>query len=337
MLKKNTSLTCLLISLCSLLFLNSCEEIIQNLEPCDFNYGGLAFTKGPANQVQEITPNFSQRSGTGTFSSSPAGLEIDPETGVIDVNASDPGEYTITHEDETTCETSILIQEGEKECSLEYQQQIVAPGQVDFLLARVNGERANSGKFYATPAGLAISDTNGSVDVGASESGIEYTVFYESEDGTTLCQTTLTISGINYEDTRIDFTSEEAIVAPVFVNEEQQQAPAGTYDIDGAASELNLSINRETGEINLKETLQTIAGQEFDGDLPSGFTRKFTISYRLPAQEFESSIEVQLFWYANEDDISDELLEILVGKGVPINGKIEKRPPYILTVGEYDK
>ncbi len=332
---KNTSLTCLLISLCSLLFLNSCEEIIQNLEPCDFNYGALAFTKGPANQVQEITPSFSQRSATGTFSSSPAGLVIDAETGVIDVNASDPGEYTITHEDETTCKTSILIQEGEKECSLVYQQQIVAPGQVDFLLARVNGERVNSGKFYATPAGLAISDTNGSIDVRASESGIEYMVFYESEDKNTTCQTTLTISGINYEDTRIDFTNEVAIVAPFFVKEEQQQAPVGIYDIDGAATELNLSINRETGEINLKETLQTISGQEFDGDLPSGFTRKFTISYRLPAQELESNIEVQLFWYANEDDIPDDLLELLVGKGVPTNGKIEKRPPYILTVGEY--
>lgn len=338
MIMKKTTLASLLIPLCSLLLFNSCEEIVEQLETCKFQYSQLSYTKGPSSQVQEISPNFSQRSATGTFSSQPQGLEIDPDTGIIDVNASDPGEYTIIHDGEnTSCETKILIQEGEQECSLSYGRSIVAPGEVDYLLARINDERVNTGKFYATPAGLAISETNGAIDVVASESGINYSIYYESEDRNTFCQTSLTISGINYEDTRVDFTSEDALVAPVYVEEEQQQAPQGVYDVNGQATELNLAINRETGVINLKETLSNIALQEFEGDLQSGFTRKFTIAYRLPEQEFQSSIEVQIFWYPNEEDIPQDLLEVLAGKGVPVNGKVEKRPPYILTVGDYEE
>ena len=335
---KKTKLANLLVPLFSLLLFNACEEIVDTLEACDFHYGRLSYTKGPPSQEQEISPTFSQRSATGTFSSEPQGLDIDPQTGVIDVNASDPGEYTITHEgDNTNCDTKILILEGEQACNLSYGRSIVAPGEVDYLLARIDEERVNAGKFYAIPAGLAISETNGSIDVIASESGIAYTVYYESEGGNTFCQTSITISGINYEDTRVDFTDEDALVAPVYVEEEQQQAPQGLYDFNGQATELNLAINRETGVIDLKETLLNIARQEFEGDLPSGFTRKFTIDYRLPQQEFESSIEVQIFWYPNAEDVPQDLLEVMVGKGVPINGKIEKRPPYILTVGDYER
>ena len=323
---------------CSFILI-SCEEILDQVETCEFDYGDLSFTKGPPNQVQEIEPTFKLPDNEGKFSANLSGLDIDVGTGIIDVNASDPGEYTITFESEQqSCRTRILILEGEFECSLTYESDLVAPGELDFLLARVEGEVAENGNFYAIPSGLAISATNGSIDVSASESGVEYTIYYTSEDEKTSCQTKLNISGIDYPDIRVALDQpEEIIVSPVYVEDGRQAAPAGLYDVEGNASQQNLAINRENGAINTLESIRNIAENEFDNNLPNGFTRTFSIAYQLPQQEIESEIEVQLFWYRSVDDIPDDLIEVFEGKGLVINGKLEKRPPYILTVGDYER
>ena len=332
-----TNRTTLFSLLLSLALFTSCEELVESLNECQFSYGPISFTQGPPSQTQEISPVFSEGEISGTFSSQPNGLVLNEETGIININESDPGEYTITHEGETTCETRILILEGIQECQLNYGTSIVAPGEVDFLLARVDEKPTEGGKFYAIPDGLAISSTNGSIDVAASEAGIEYMVYYESEDGNTFCQTQITISGINYTDTKVDFDQEEGIINPVYVEDGEQQAPGGNYDLNGNAREENLSINPETGAIDLRATLQAIDEAEFGCELAPGFSRTFTISYVLPEEEIASSIELQIFWYENVDQIPDDIVEVFEGKGIPINGKIEKRPPYILTVGDYEQ
>jgi hypothetical protein len=323
-----------------------CEEIPQ---PCQFSYDGLSFVQTPGEE-QIISPVFSQGTNMGAFESTPTGLSLNTETGAIDINASDPGEYTIRHtmdDGETTCETSILIQEPEvaiNECSLTYGRDVVLPGEASYLLARVDEKAVESGKFYAIPAGLAISATNGSIDVAASEAGLKYTIYYESEDGNTLCQTELTIGGIDYEDTYIEFVDgEPATITPLLVAEGNQQGPLFFSSPD----EL-LALDVETGEVRLKETLSNIDlndNQELDQSIINfrelGFTRKFTINYGPNPEEVLESIEIQLFWFPNNEVLEDpdlaDLIETLAGKGVTINGKIEERPPYILTVGGYDK
>ena len=320
-----------------LLSLNACEELVEEIDECSFSYGGVAFTQGAPGQQQNISPSFDRGEVTGTFSSEPSGLSLDDLTGIIDVNASVPQEYIITHEGETNCETSIVILPGEQECVLSYDRTIVAPGETDFLVARVNDAAVGKGKFYATPAGLAISEINGSIDVGASETGIAYTIYYESEEGSVFCQTQLTISGISYEDALVEFDDSEAIVNPVYVEQEEEPAPIGEYDFNQNAQEENLAIDNSTGAIDLKKTLVTIAEAEFDNErLPDGFTRKFTIEYRLPEQELVSNIEVQIFWYPTLSDVPVDILEVLAGRGIT-QGRLQKRPPYILTIGDYER
>lgn len=324
----------------SLLLFNSCEEVINEINQCDFSYDKVLFVQGPPSQTQEISPNFARGSATGTFSSSDGDLALDPETGVIDVNASVPKEYTITFEGENTCETSIVIQEGEQECSLSYKTNFAVPGQIDFLVPEIDGSKASTdqGRFYAIPDGLAINETNGVIDVKNSESGVMYTIYYEFDDENTFCETELTIAGINYPDTFLPLEN-ETLVSPVLVlnDGEIQEAPEGEYDPQGSARELGLEIDATTGQINAKETLRNIA--EISGEFEPGFRQKYTVAYNIPGNQerelIDSSIEVEIIWYRNADQIPQELKDILEGRGI-IVGKIEKRPPYILTVGDYE-
>lgn len=339
MLMKKSTFAGLLFSLSSLLLFNSCEEILPPPKSCAFDYDQLTFTQG-GGQPQEISPNFARRFTDGTFSSEPGGLAINDTTGVIDINASDPGEYRITFENEnTSCQTFVLIQEGEEACSLSYGTNVVTPGEKKILVARVDGEPVSDGKFYAEPAGLRLNATNGAIDVAASESGIKYTIYYKSADGNITCQTNLTISGINYQDTVLNFNTIDAEiveVAPVYVDVENEELPApeGRYFAVGD-NEQSLAINNANGSIDVKSTLRRIEEIEFGGSRPDNINKLFRIQYELDQQDIVSSIEVQILWYPTLDDIPAEIKEILEGRGVIINGKVEKRPPYILTVGDY--
>lgn len=347
---KLLKLSALPVLILSLLIFNSCEEILNEVNICSFSYGALSFTKGPPNQTQEISPDFARGTITGQFTSSPTvGLALNQETGVIDVNASDPGEYTITHEGEISCETQIVILEGEQECELRYVYKgevvnSVLQGEVDYLLARVNdsSEPVESGRFYATPAGLAISETNGAIDVAASESGIEYTIYYELREENVFCQTQVTIAGVNYEDQKVTLnTEEEAIVSPQFIPDNFEG-----NDLIFSSPDESLEINEVDGSIDLIQTLINIDladNQELDRSFINleeiGFTRKFIINYQV--RDFTQSLEIQLFWFPDEEyqgnpDLAD-LVEVFEGKGIPVNGKIEQRPPYILTIGDYER
>lgn len=340
--------TILWIFLCVFLFA-SCDKLCDcddDPKPCLFSYGKVSFTPTPG-QEQIVNPTFTQGESDGTFSASPSGLDIDEESGAININNSEPDqEYTITYtlgDEKTTCSTSIYIGETEvKECALKYDTTMVTPGDIDFLLARIDEKAVTNGKFYAIPAGLSINPSNGSIDVNASEAGIKYTIFYESGDGKIVCEAELMISGIDYIDTRVTFVEgEESFVNPIFDANPQQPAPEGFY----SSPDETLTIDPFTGEIALKQTLLNVDfADNGEADISiinfreTGFTRTYTINYTIGQSEDPSQLEVQIFWFANEEDIPEDLLEVFEGKqAFPENGKMEGKPPYILTSGSYNR
>jgi len=325
---------------------------------CSFNYGQVKFIPGSTEEDQLVEPQFEGEKPKGTYAAEPEGLDIDEETGVINIDNSTPStEYTISflsEDKKTRCETSIYIGEPKvvpKECVFKYENEVYVPKEVADSKEEQLGVPIFEdgfevdGTFAVEPDGLDIDRQTGIFGVNSSVSGIKYTVSYTSKDGNTTCETQVTISGIDYLDAIVDVSSPEtSMVRPILDAEIDSQAPAGLYDVDGSASQQNLSINRETGEIDLRATLQQIDQAEFDGNgqepaIPAGFSRKYTIKYTFDRGNEElviSSLEVVIYWYPSEEDIPEDLLVLLRDKQrFPENGRTLRPPPLLMGSGKY--
>jgi gliding motility-associated-like protein len=127
-------------------------------------------------------PVFAPGAGAGTFSA-PAGLVIDPSTGVIDLDASTPGTYTVTNDipavgscaaSNHTFEVSI---EASEDAGFNYSSTAFCQDETN-PVATITG--VTGGTFTASPAGLSFADAStGEIDLAGSTSG-SYTITYTS-------------------------------------------------------------------------------------------------------------------------------------------------------------
>ena len=349
--------------LCTIFLLfSSCDEICDCEDPntCSLSYGGVAFTPtGEGTFI--IQPTFENNPPPeGTYSVDKEGLDINNETGEIDVNNSTSNEYTITFTSDdgaTTCNTSIFIDEVPfvvTDCILNYSKQSFSIGVDNRFQRPVFGEEVPAdpakGTFTAVPDGLSIE--NGIIDLESSEAGQLYTITYTSDDGTIVCSTTVLIEGIDYLDAIYDFdtlyaeeineqnpdirviSSPEA--APVLNAEiEGNTGIPGIYDEDGSAREEGLAINPENGIIDVKQTLRNQVQKE--EPVESGFSKRFEFTYRQRQEEPVKTIEVEIFLYRTFDDLKrldPEILDVLLGKQEYPQGKLLERPPYMIGMGQ---
>ncbi|UBM58001.1 choice-of-anchor D domain-containing protein [Marinilongibacter aquaticus] len=154
---------------------SSCGTVTVNVTALDdagFEYPAQAYCTGG----QDPTPSVTGLAG-GTFSASPAGLEIDPATGTVDLSLSTPGTYTVAYATAGTCGSSSnapLTVNAPDDAGFEYPAQAYCTGGQD-PTPSVTG--LAGGTFSASPAGLEIDPATGTVDLSLSTPGT-YTVAY---------------------------------------------------------------------------------------------------------------------------------------------------------------
>jgi gliding motility-associated-like protein len=157
------------------------RNVRQNILSYLYNFEGtLASTFTYADSIYcpgdvDPFPVFEPGADTGTFTATPVGMVIDPETGVVDIDASEPGTYVITNGAVIDCipaaftmiigtnANANFVYFGSPYCSTEPDK---SP---NFLLGGV------AGTFTSAPAGLVINPATGVIDIGASTPGT-YTV-----------------------------------------------------------------------------------------------------------------------------------------------------------------
>jgi hypothetical protein len=123
----------------------------------------------------------------GTFSALPAGLVIDPATGVIDLGASAPNTYTITYSFGTAPCTGAATSQV---LYRTIRQQTVSGGTFCATgTTTLTTTGAVGGTFSALPAGLVIDANTGAIDLAASAANT-YTITYSF--GTAPCTGTAT-------------------------------------------------------------------------------------------------------------------------------------------------
>jgi Ig-like domain CHU_C associated/Lamin Tail Domain/GEVED domain/Secretion system C-terminal sorting domain len=138
-----------------------------------FAYASSTYCLSGANPTPAIT-------GTagGAFSVTPAtGLSLNPTTGAVNLSASQPGTYTVTYAVGGQCpasQTQTLTLSTAPAAAFTYpttSSRCVGTGSLTPAL----GTGASAGTFTATPAGLTLNASNGSIDLSTSQPGT-YTV-----------------------------------------------------------------------------------------------------------------------------------------------------------------
>lgn len=141
----------------------------------------FSYVGDPFCQIGGINPAPTYGTGAfgGAFSSSPAGLTLDPNTGVVTTSSSTAGTYTVTN--------TIPAGNGCPASFATTSITIVAPGVPSFTYLGSpyckNGVNPSptyfgggvAGTFTATPAGLSIVSTSGAINLSASAAGT-YTI-----------------------------------------------------------------------------------------------------------------------------------------------------------------
>lgn len=143
------------------------QAVTVNATPsANFSYTQSNYCSTATNQTPTITT-------AGTFTASPAGLSINPTTGVVNVAASSVGSYTITNTTTGTCpdtKTANFVINPASDATFSY-----SAGTYCADAGAQTPTVTQAGTFSASPAGLSINATTGVVNLATSSAGT-YTV-----------------------------------------------------------------------------------------------------------------------------------------------------------------
>ena len=185
----------------------------------------------------DVTPVINNPGGT--FSSSPSGLSIDANTGVIDVSASTVGNYTVTYSIGPTEDTITILPADDSSFSYSassFRQNASNPAPT--ITGLVGG-------VFSAPSGIVFSGSAGIIDLAASTVGGPYTITYTTTGN---CPTSSTFDVTVQVALSITYSAASFCedggntAAPTVVGD----PGSGTF----AATPAGLTINSTTGVIN---------------------------------------------------------------------------------------
>lgn len=195
--------------------------------------------------------------------------------------------------------------------------QPTSPGQ-DYVVQPVNNP--GPGKYFSWPEGMVIDPNTGAINVSQSETGVRYNVGFVKEAGDT-CLQTLILGGAAYVDSVYVMADDQTKANPYY-NANIFLPPVCTggsgcqYDVTGEAARKRISIDRQTGIIDLKQTYNNGVFSLL-GLIPlDGTSVDATIYYRLNDR---SNMALQkttltLMFYNRKRDIPPSLLGNIDGR-----------------------
>lgn len=154
----------------------SCTPITISSTPvATYSYTGTPYCQDAANP----SPTFSGGGSAGNFTASPAGLSIDPITGIVNLAASTAGTYTVTNTIAATGGCPAVVATSNITITALPVATFTYTG-TPYCQNAANPSPAYSGggvagSFTASPAGLSIDPVTGIVDLAASAAGT-YTI-----------------------------------------------------------------------------------------------------------------------------------------------------------------
>ena len=186
----------------------------------------------------------------GTYTSAPAGLSIDANTGAITPSTSTPGNYTVTYTIaaaagcQAVAVTATLSVVAIPTASISYSQPFCSN---DAGIKNVTLTGTTGGTYNATPAGLSINSTTGDINPSLSSVGT-YTVTYSIVAANGCAAVTANATVVI---TQVPAASIAYPVSPYCSNDNTPKAVTITGTTGGTFSSTpaGLSLNPNTGDI----------------------------------------------------------------------------------------
>ena len=253
----------------------------------------------------------------------------------------------ITASDSTVAHTRPFPQTPMTGCNqLNYGNSIIYPqpttGQ-DYIVSPINNP--GPGKYLAWPAGMSIDSLTGAIDLTASETGQQYAIGFVKTGTTDTCISYLTIGGASYMDSIYNIGKGSGTAFPYFdgnpniasiCGSSPNGSAACSFDVTGSATNHKMVIDKSTGEIDLKKSLNGIFGIH----PVNGQTAAITIYYQLDdaSNRALQHIQVDVVYYDTQADMTTGLVGMIKNKHAAelavqlISPNNNPRPPLIIIV-----
>lgn len=190
-----------------------------------------------------LSPDFIALAG-GTFSASPAGMDIDPSTGNIDLGSSSSGSYVVEYLTNGLCpdsSTLLITLLDYDDATFSYAASTFCP----IGTAATTYVATAGGTFSVSPSGLSVNSSTGSIDLTSGSTGVTYTITYTTS-GACPSSSSLTIEIEPFEDA--SFSYDAASYCPTGTTIPTiTGTTGGTFTIIPAT----ISLDPITGELDL--------------------------------------------------------------------------------------
>ncbi len=213
----------------------------------------------------------------------------------------------------------------------------------DYIVHPVNNP--GSGKYLSWPAGMFIDSVTGAIDLTTSETGQKYAIGFVRAGTSDTCISSLIIGGASYMDSIYDLSQGSGMASPYFDANPYTASICGTlpngssgcsFDVTGSATSHKMVIDKSTGEIDLKKSLNGIFGTH----PVNGQTAAITIYYQLndASNLALQHIQVDVVYYDSQSAMSAGLVSKIKNKhaeelaGRLILPSSNPRPPLVVIV-----
>jgi hypothetical protein len=230
-----------------------------------------------------------------------------------------------------------------------YGDSVVFPqpsGTQDYIVRPINSP--GSGRYLSWPAGMIIDSNTGAIDLTASDAGQQYAIGFVRAGTTDTCISTLIIAGASYMDSIYNLGDHADKAFPYFdanpnlasvCGSSPNGSPGCQFDVTGSATNHKMVIDKSTGEIDLKKSLNGIFGP----DPVNGQMAEITIYYQLndPSNMALQQIQVELIYYDSESAMSAGLLDKIKNRhaqessGQLVSPNNTARPPLIVIIRHF--
>ncbi|MFT5860333.1 MAG: hypothetical protein ACI865_002443 [Flavobacteriaceae bacterium] len=260
---------------------------IEALEDASFSYASVNFCENAPNALVTI-------SGTlgGTFSVTPAGLNINPSTGEIDFSLSTANTYLVDYQTNGACSVSSQVNVTvtlEDIASVSYSALNYCQDDAD-PTPSITGTLG--GTFSVSPAGLVINSSTGEIDLSLSTPAAYSVKYLTNGSCPDSVSGTITINALDnagFSFASLNYCGNDANVFP---------AITGTLGGTFSATPAGLSINPSTGEIN------------FGTSSASSYTITYLTNGTCPvASQVNVTVtleDIALMWYPVSNYCQDE-------------------------------
>lgn len=242
----------------------------------------------------------------------------------------------------------------------------IRPGQ-NYAVAPLS---SGTGIYSASPDGLAINSDTGVIDVNASDTGLKYKISFTPTGSNQVCETFLTIGGVNYLDGVYVLNQNQSTASPIYNavpglplpcddndddDDDDDDDSSCNFDADNPTGQLLRDLGFEITSKGVFDLQKTVENGTFGSTPVNGTILDVELYYQLndASALALNKIPIRFFYYDRLADVPSEVLDDIEQKRDLINENTSSnsgnlriletirpprkpRPPYIVIVASFE-